>query len=118
MNAFEEASGIKIPTELSGRRKGDVEASFASCELIEKELGWKAQKTILDMCKWSSQMVSGPSPHQLHRPLVVALHLCSYSNVLSGKDMWTWQSKNNKGYRKNVTDDAEVNEKVNGERKE
>ena len=49
--AFEEATGLKVPTSVAGRRAGDVEASYASCDLIEKELGWKANLTLKDMCK-------------------------------------------------------------------
>ncbi len=55
ISAFEEASGVKINTEVCGRRKGDVSASFASCDKIEKELGWKAELSIKDMCEWISR---------------------------------------------------------------
>ena len=52
IKAFEDASGLKIPTKLTGRRQGDVPASYASCDLIEKELGWKAKLTLYDMCRF------------------------------------------------------------------
>ncbi len=55
ISAFEEASGVKINTEVCGRRKGDVSASFASCDKIERELGWKAELSIKDMCEWFSR---------------------------------------------------------------
>jgi len=51
VKAFEEASGKKIPYKLVGRRDGDVASCFASAKLAEKELGFKAQQTLLDMCK-------------------------------------------------------------------
>ncbi len=51
IDAFEKASGIKIPTKLTGRRVGDIEASYACCKKIEEELGWKAKYDINDMCK-------------------------------------------------------------------
>ncbi len=49
--AFERATGQKVPYELSDRRPGDVASSYATCELAEKELGWKARLSIEDMCK-------------------------------------------------------------------
>eukprot|EP00094_Tigriopus_californicus_P003813 TCALIF_03669-PA protein Name:"Similar to GALE UDP-glucose 4-epimerase (Pongo abelii)" AED:0.18 eAED:0.18 QI:465/0.66/0.8/0.9/0.88/0.9/10/0/383 len=75
VKAFEEASGQKVPYELCPRRAGDVGSSYATCELVYKELGWKAKLSLYDML--------------LH------MRLCYL-----GKDMWTWQSKNAKGYRK------------------
>lgn len=51
VHAFEEASGSKIPLEMAGRRAGDVAASYATCDLAEKELGFKCKYTLLDMCK-------------------------------------------------------------------
>ena len=52
IKAFEEASGRKVAYELVGRRAGDVSSSYATCKLAEKELGWKANCTLLDMCKY------------------------------------------------------------------
>ena len=51
VKAFEEASGVKIPLEMAGRRAGDVAESFATCDLAEKELGFKCKYTLFDMCK-------------------------------------------------------------------
>ena len=51
IKAFEEASGQKINYVLCDRRPGDVPSSYATCDLVDKELGWKAKKTLLDMCK-------------------------------------------------------------------
>jgi UDP-glucose 4-epimerase len=33
-----------------GRRAGDIAASYADAALAESELGWKATRTIEDMC--------------------------------------------------------------------
>lgn len=61
--AFEQASGKKIPYELVGRRAGDVSSSYATCKLAEKELGWKAQHSLVDMCRdmwtWQSKNPQG-----------------------------------------------------------
>lgn len=48
---FEKANGIKIPYQIAARRAGDVAASYSSPAKAEKELGWKAEKNIEDMCK-------------------------------------------------------------------
>ena len=51
VKAFEEASGQKVPYEIVGRRAGDVSSSYATCKLAEKELGWKATRNLVEMCK-------------------------------------------------------------------
>ncbi len=48
VKAFEEVTGKKLPYEIVGRRPGDVTAVWADTSLAEKELGWKAEKTIQD----------------------------------------------------------------------
>ena len=48
--AFEKASGVKIPYVIDPRRPGDVAECYADPAKAEKELGWKAQKTLEDMC--------------------------------------------------------------------
>lgn len=55
--AFEKASGIKIPFKVVQRRQGDVDQLFAVPTRAEEELGWKAEKSLLDMCKdmWNWQ---------------------------------------------------------------
>ena len=44
-----EAVGRPIPYELSGRRPGDVEASWADCTRARDELGWQARRSLPDM---------------------------------------------------------------------
>ena len=53
VKAFEEASGKSVPYEIVGRRAGDVSSSYATCKLAEKELGWKANRSLVEMCKCS-----------------------------------------------------------------
>lgn len=57
IKAFEEASGKPVPYEIVDRRAGDVPSSYATCLLAEKELGWKAEHSLYDMCKdmWTWQ---------------------------------------------------------------
>lgn len=54
---FEQASGAKIPYRVVERRQGDVDQLFAMPTLASQELGWKAEKSLLDMCKdmWNWQ---------------------------------------------------------------
>ncbi|TQE87713.1 UDP-glucose 4-epimerase GalE [Ureibacillus terrenus] len=51
VKAFEEANGIKIPYEIVERRPGDIAVCFADVLKAERELGWKAKKNIIDMCR-------------------------------------------------------------------
>ena len=51
INAFEEATGKKIKYKFASRRSGDVASYFADASKAEKELGFKASKTLKDMCK-------------------------------------------------------------------
>lgn len=57
VNSFEKANGIKIPYVIDGRRPGDNATSYADPSRANKLLGWKAEKTIVDMCKdaWNWQ---------------------------------------------------------------
>lgn len=63
VKAFEQASGIEIPYQVVDRRPGDAAAIWADTTKAEKELGWKAELDILDMCKdtwrWQSNNPNG-----------------------------------------------------------
>lgn len=48
---FEEATGVKVPYVIAPRRPGDIATCYASAALAEKELGWKAQYGIREMCE-------------------------------------------------------------------
>lgn len=50
LKAFERAVGRDLPHEITGRRAGDLPATYADPTRAERELGWKATKTIDDMC--------------------------------------------------------------------
>lgn len=57
VKAFEATTGITIPYKIAPRRPGDVDACYANPELAEKEISWKAQLSIADMCRdaWAWQ---------------------------------------------------------------
>jgi len=63
IKAFEEASGRKVPYEIVGRRAGDVSSAYCSPKLAETELGWKASRGLVDMCRdmwtWQSKNPMG-----------------------------------------------------------
>ena len=51
VHSFEKVNGISVNKKISPRRPGDIDACFASCEKAFKELGFKAEKDIDEMCK-------------------------------------------------------------------
>ena len=48
---FEEANGVKIPYEIKPRRPGDIATCYADASKAERELGWKAELGIREMCE-------------------------------------------------------------------
>ncbi len=50
IRAFEKACGHAIPYKIAPRRAGDIAACYASTEKANRELDWKAQLDIDDMC--------------------------------------------------------------------
>ncbi len=50
VKAFKEYCGIDIPYVIAPRRSGDIATCYASTEKAEAVLGWKAEKTLGDMC--------------------------------------------------------------------
>lgn len=63
IKAFEIAAGKSIPYEVTGRRPGDVDEVVADASKAERELHWKTEKTLADMCadswRWQSQNPNG-----------------------------------------------------------
>lgn len=51
VNAFEKASGKKVPYEIVERRPGDVAACYADSQRANQVLGWKAHLGVEEMCK-------------------------------------------------------------------
>lgn len=65
VDAFSEASGKPVPYELCPRRPGDIAECWASTAKAEKDLGWKASRTIKEMTadtwNWQSKNPQGYS---------------------------------------------------------
>ena len=61
--AFEKASGKTIPYKIAERRPGDIAECYANPELAKKELFWKAERGISEMCediwRWQSKNPNG-----------------------------------------------------------
>ena len=57
VKAFEAATGVPIPYVIAPRRPGDIAACWSDPTKAERELGWKAEKGIVDMCRdsWNWQ---------------------------------------------------------------
>ncbi len=50
VRAFEKACGKPIPYTINPRRPGDIAVCYAATELAERELGWKAERGVDQMC--------------------------------------------------------------------
>ena len=51
VQAFEEVNNIKIPYEIVDRRPGDIATCFAATSKAEKELDWKASRSVKEMVR-------------------------------------------------------------------
>ena len=60
---FEAATGVKIPYVIKPRRAGDIATCYCYASKAEKELGWKAENGIREMCedswRWQSNNPQG-----------------------------------------------------------
>lgn len=63
VKAFEKASGKKIPYVIGPRRDGDIATCYSDPSKALKELDWKAERGIEEMCedswRWQSQNPNG-----------------------------------------------------------
>ena len=63
IHAFEKACGKTLPYVIDARRPGDIAACYADASKANRELHWKAEKTIADMCadswRWQSANPNG-----------------------------------------------------------
>lgn len=63
VHTFEQVNQVKVPYRVVERRAGDIAECYASVEKAERELNWKAEKTLEDMCRdawrWQNCMTKG-----------------------------------------------------------
>ena len=57
VKTFIEVNGVDVPYVISPRRDGDIAACYADASKAKKELGWSAEKTVVDMCRDSWNFV-------------------------------------------------------------
>lgn len=60
INTFQEATGVRIPYKIVGRRAGDIEQVWADPTKANNELGWKAEvplsETMRSAWKWQQKL--------------------------------------------------------------
>ena len=60
---FESATGVKIPYVIKDRRPGDIATCYSDASKAERELGWKAELGVKEMCadswRWQSANPNG-----------------------------------------------------------
>ncbi len=63
VKAFEKANGVKVPYSIKPRRAGDIATCYSDPAKAERELGWKAEYGIEEMCRdswhWQCQNPNG-----------------------------------------------------------
>lgn len=63
VKAFEKANGVKVPYSIKPRRAGDIATCYSDPSKAERELGWKAEYGIEEMCRdswhWQCQNPNG-----------------------------------------------------------
>ena len=62
MAAFATATGVELPCSIKPRRPGDVAILYAASGKAEQQLGWKAKRSLEDMCADSWRFASRPEP--------------------------------------------------------
>jgi UDP-glucose 4-epimerase len=62
VNAFVEVNQVAVPYEIVARRPGDIATCYADPAKSAEKLGWKAEKSLQDMCRdsWNWQ---SKNPH-------------------------------------------------------
>ena len=51
VHTFEKVNNVKVNYTIVGRREGDIAVCYANCDKALKELGWKCERNIEDMCR-------------------------------------------------------------------
>ena len=63
LRTFEQATGVKVPYEITARRPGDTASCYADASLAARALGWRAELDLEAMCRdawrWQSTNPTG-----------------------------------------------------------
>jgi UDP-glucose 4-epimerase len=65
VKGFEKATGINIPYVVTDRRPGDIATCYADSSKAYEKLGWRAERSLVDMCRdsWNWQQ-SNPNGYE------------------------------------------------------
>lgn len=57
VETFKRVNGVDVPYKIAPRRPGDIATCYANADKAYKELGWKAERNLEDMCRdtWNWQ---------------------------------------------------------------
>ena len=50
VHTFARVNALEVPYQIDARRPGDIATCYASTEKAQRELGWKAEKGLEEMC--------------------------------------------------------------------
>lgn len=83
--AMNRAIGRELPLQFADRRPGDVPILVADVTLATSELGWRARKTLDDMCRdsWNFQLKNPNGYHGEFELLASALASVSTTTTAS-----------------------------------
>lgn len=63
VKTFEKVNGVAIPYDIKPRRSGDIAECYADPKKAAEQMGWKAEKTLDDMCRdswnWQKNNING-----------------------------------------------------------
>jgi len=75
VRAIEQVSGQLVPFQIARRRPGDVAECWADPSNALRILGWRAQKSLIDMCaeawRWQQRNPNGYSSSQSNEGEIV-----------------------------------------------
>ena len=57
VKAFEKVTGKEVKYKIAPRREGDIATCYSNPEKAQRELAWKAEKTLEDMCRDSWRFI-------------------------------------------------------------
>lgn len=63
VKTFEQQSGVPIPYQFGPRRAGDLAEYYADASKAERELNWRAEYSLADMCRDSWNFIQKQSPN-------------------------------------------------------
>lgn len=70
VRAFEATNRCRVPYRIDGRRPGDIARCWADTRLARRLLGWRASRTLEDMCadtwRWQNSLAQNKPPENVY----------------------------------------------------